>query len=476
MKFVTLILLLNLISSAHALPIDWHGALGFDTNLIGDFRRIDSTTDNSNTNGTSMEVPFATGSNSNANWQSYLFRLEPHIIVNDTATIKAEFTSGYGRGGRVGDSTSPSQNKTLGNALYLNNVDSGGNNSLTFNQLYAEIFADTATYIVGRHSQDFGLGAVVNSGQGMWDRFPYLRDGLTVKIKIGNFQLEPYWTRQGAGSSLTKATRVKDSGISLKYSNTNRDMKFGLLYSKKKSGSDPDVYNSTGTTRLGSTDVKLIDIFFKKSFSDISLGVEVPIISGDIGNAFGQNTNYKTKAVIFQGRYKASDSWTFGVDAGKVDGDDGTQGTYGAMYLNPNFQIANLMFRYNLRAVSNTNNNVYESYINNTLYAKLHAKYSTERWDWTFAGIYATADQVALGSGDVAYNHDTNQRFTSTVAQSDDLGFELDTGFKYRWNSEITVGGTLGWLFTGDYYAYTNGTQNEVKNSYALQLNTMIRF
>lgn len=476
MKSITLFILLTLVTSAHALPIDWHGALGFDTNLISDFRRIDSSTDNSNTTGTSMEVPFATGSNSNANWQSYLFRLEPHIIVNDTATIKAEFTSGYGRGGRVGDTTGPSKNTTLGNALYLNNVDTGNNNSLTFNQLYAEIYADTATYIVGRHSHDFGLGAVVNSGQGMWDRFPYLRDGITVKIKIGNFQLEPFWTRQGAGSSLTKATRVKDSGISLNYSNTNRDMKFGLLYSKKKSGSDPDVYNSTGTTRLGATDVKLIDIFFKKTFSDLSFGVEVPIISGEIGNAFGQNTSYKTKAVIFQGRYKASDSWTFGVDAGQVDGDDGSNGNYGAMYLNPNFQIANLMFRYNLRAVSNTNNNIYESYINNTLYAKLHAKYSTERWDWEFAGIYAKADQVAKGGGTTAYNHDTNQRFTSNAAQSSDLGFELDSNFTYRWNSEVTVGGALGWLFTGDYYGFTNGTPNETKSSYALQLNTMIRF
>lgn len=491
MKIVAFLLISLLTSSTFALPIDWHGALGFDTNLIGDFRRIDSTIDNSGANSGTSEIPLASGKATNANWQSYLFRLEPHIIVNDTATIKAEFTSGYGRGGLVGDSTAPTQQTSLGNALYLGNLNqsdnTNSNSGLTFNQLYAEIYADTATYILGRHTQHFGLGAVVNSGEGMWDRFPYIRDGVTVKIKIGNFQIEPYWTRQGAGDSLTKATRVKDMGVGLSYDNVNRDLGFGLLYSIKSSGSDNDIQNVNGTS-LGPTDVKLIDVFFKKSFSKFDFALEVPIISGELGNVYTTNTKYKTNAIIFESNYKATESWSFGFDAGRVDGDSGDDGTNGtsasfnAMYLNPNYQIANLLFRYNLRAVkdvrSGTNpRNVYESYINNTLYAKVRAQYTTERWKWTFAAIYARADQVALGGNDRAYNHDTNTNFTSTFAQSKDMGVELDSNFVYQWNSEISIGGAFGWLFTGDYFAYNDtAVPSELKNSYVIQLNTMIRF
>jgi hypothetical protein len=372
----------------------------------------------------------------------------------------------------------PTNQSSLGSALYLNNINASGNDSeLTFNKLYAEIYADTATYLVGRHTYHFGMGAVVNSGEGMWDRFPYLRDGVTVKIKIGNFQIEPYWARQGAGSSLTKATRVKDTGVAINYNNVNQDMAFGVLYSKKTSGNNNPVENVSAVS-LGTTDVKLIDLYFKKTFSDFDFGVEVPIISGEIGNVYTANTRYKTKAIVLKSNLKATESWSFGFDAGKVDGDSGEQSSYEAMYLNPNFQVANLLFRYNLRAVKDAGagTNVYESYVNNTLYAKLRAHYQTERWLWSFAAIYARADQVAEGNGDLAYNHDTNQSFTSTVAQSNDMGVELDSSFVYQWNSEVSIGGAVGWLFTGDYFAYTDGTPNELKNSYILQLNTMIRF
>jgi len=458
-----------------ALPIDWHGRAGFSTNLVSDFARRESDVNNPANSG-SMEVPLAAGADKNANWQNYLFRLEPHIIVNDTATIKAELTSGYGRGGNFGDSTAPTKRGSFGNAIYNNNVNTNGNDSIRFNKLYAEIYADTATYLIGRHTYNFGLGAVVNSGDGMWDRFPYLRDGITVKINLGNFLLEPYWSRQGDGNSLTKATRTKDSGISLKYDNTNRDMGFGILYSKKKSGSQADIVNGSNTS-LGSTDVTLIDLYFKKSFEKFSFGLEVPILSGEIGNVFGPNTNYKTKAVIFQSKYKINNSWSFGFDAGQVDGEDGNNSEYGAMYLNPNFQVANLLFRYNTRAVADQSLNIYDSYINNALYAKAFVDYTTERWKWNLAAIHARADQVAKGSG-TAYNHETNETFTSSTVQSDDMGFELDMSFDYNWNAEVSIGGRFGWLFTGDYFSYTNdpSVTNETANSYAVELNTMITF
>ena len=93
------------------MPIDWHGVFGVDTTLIDNYRRIKSSTDQSPAifNG-SQELKLASGAHSDASHQGYIFRLNPHLLVNDSATFKAEFTSGYGRSGRLGDSFAQNKN------------------------------------------------------------------------------------------------------------------------------------------------------------------------------------------------------------------------------------------------------------------------------------------------------------------------------------------------------------------------------
>jgi len=462
-----------------ALPIDWHGVLGFDTNIIDNYRRLEGNTFAGNSDGT-QEIPLPAGNEESANWQSYIFRLQPNIVINDSATIKAELSSGYARGGFAGSNSTQSQQSGLGNQLYPLNFSDGGD-SLIVNQLYTELYSDTATYVIGRQSQHFGLGAVIDSGEDTWDRFFYLRDGLTIKVKLGNFKIEPYWTRVGAGSSLTKGTRIKDYGISLVYDSIERDMAFGILYNKKQTTQDNSFQTNVGsasTQSLGATDVKMTDLYFKKAFGDFDFAVEVPILSGEIGNVYTANTKYKAQAIVLEANLKASNSWSFGLRAGKVNGDDGNSSSFEAMYLNPNYQIANLLFRYNLGAISNSaNGNVYDSYINNATYAKVSAHYQTEKWKWDMAAIWAKADQVAKAGGQPAYNHLRNETYNSNFAQEDDLGLEIDSGFEYRWNSEITIGGSAGYLLTGDYFGYNNtATPNEIGNTYILQLRTAITF
>lgn len=480
LKRSLLISLLTLFSAqSFALPIDWHGVLGFDTTIIDGYRRVDSPVDNSGAAG-SQEVGLPTGGTENANWQNYVFRLMPNIVINDSASIKAEFSNGYGRGGFIGNDSTLSQQSGRANQLYPYNFSSGGD-SLTVNQLYAELYSDTATYVIGRHSQHFGLGAVVNSGDDIWDRFFYLRDGLTIKVKLGNFKIEPYWTRVATGDSLTKGTRIKDYGVSLVYDSIERDLAFGILYNKKQTTSNSSDYTSdvTGTEEtLANGDVKLTDIYVRKSFGNFDIGLEVPIMSGEMGNLFGSGTTkYKAKAYILESHYKTSGSWSFSFLAGMVSGDDGTDNSFDAMYLNPNYQIANLLFRYNLSAVGdNTNASVYDSYINNATYVKFGATYQSEKWKWDIAGIWAQADQTAQ-AGTTSYNHATNKTFNANFDQEDDLGFELDTGFEYKWNSEVTVGANFGYLFTGKYFGYTNtATENEVDDTYVVQLRTSINF
>ena len=80
-------------------------------------------------------------------------------------------------------------------------------------------------------------------------------------------------------------------------------------------------------------------------------------------------------------------------------------------------------------------------------------------------------------AGATAYNHTKNKLFTAATTQSSSLGTEFDFNAKYHWNKEITIGTGLGYLFTGDYFGYTNSTTlNSPKNSMLLQINTSVTF
>lgn len=471
---------------AFALPIDWHGVFGVDTTLIDNYRRIKQTVDNTSTNVGSQEVPLATGGQQNASFQSYIFRLQPTIIVNDSASLKGEISTNYARGGRFGDDSIRSGNReaSFGSALYTHNT-TGGNESIIINQLYAELYSDAATWLIGRHSFSWGLGAVYNSGDKTWDRFASARDGVTAKIKIGNFQFTPYWAKIEQ-SDLTRASRVKEIGASILYDNVERDLAFGILYGKKENSANAnsitgDPNNDSTNTALGSTNVKVTDLYFAKKFGDLALAAEVPILSGEIGNFFenGTTTKYKAKAMILESSYTFSDSWKLSFWGGKISGQGQPTNSFDAMYLHPNYQVANLMFRYDLRGVSSTTSNsqIYESYITNATYLKLGMEYTSGKWTWDAAVIHAKAEETAK-AGETSYNHATGKSFVAQTTQSDDLGTEVDLGFNYKWNNEVNIGGSAGYLLTGDYYAYTNDStkRNDADNTFVLQLKTSLEF
>jgi hypothetical protein len=467
-------------SQAMALPIDWNGTFGVDSTLIDSFRKLDRVNEGTLSTG-SQETPLAAGNHANASWQSYVFRLAPNLIVNDSSTIKGELTSGYGRGGRFGDSSQSSKKSGYGNAIYNQNGTSG--DDLQINKLYVELYSDTATYLVGRHSFNWGLGAVINSGDNAWDRHLYTRDGLTMDIKIGSFQIAPFMSKVSSDNSLTRATNSKEYGFSMLYDNPDKDMAMGLLYSKKKNNKS----NTSSTTEisgssqaLGEAEVKLIDIYFKKSFGDFNFAVEVPVLSGELGNVYSatSKSKYKAKAIILESNYKINDTWSVSLFGGKVNGDSGGQSSFDAMYLNPNYQVAQLLFRYNLRGITDPNTySVYDSYITNTTYLKLNGAYNSDKWTWDTALIWAKADQTAI-AGQKAFNHELNRQFDAVASQSDDLGMEIDTSLDYQWNNEVNIGASFAYLFAGDYWGFTNidGQENAVGNSFLMQVKTSVSF
>ena len=83
-NYVKLIFILCLIqqTTIWALPIDWHGVLGFDSTSIENFRRIEKTSDdsnfgNANSRGT-QELPLGLGENKSANWAKLYLSLNAY--------------------------------------------------------------------------------------------------------------------------------------------------------------------------------------------------------------------------------------------------------------------------------------------------------------------------------------------------------------------------------------------------------------
>lgn len=479
-KFLAIAVTAAVPATSFALPIDWHGSFGVDSTLISSFRRIDGKTERTVGNNGSQEVGLDTGDKSSASWQSYILKLAPTMIINDAATFKAELTTGYANGGFLGDSAQTDKAGANNVPVYYHNEAKGS--SVNIKKAYLELYSDTATYMIGRHTYNWALGAIYNDGAGAWDRHASSRDGITMKLKIGNFYVNPFWSKV-SNTGLTDATNAKELGVGLLYDNPERDIAFGLLYTVKSSSALNPYYTSTIETAsqaVGETDVKITDLYLKKIWGKFDVALEVPLISGDLGKTSAGNTvtSYSTKAILLQTNYRASDAWTFGFDGGRVNGHDGSSRKFGALYLNPNYQIANLLFRYNIGAIDSASGaSVYDSYITNTMYFKLRSSYSTEKWTFDTAVIYAKALETAE-AGKAAYNHSKNKIFTAATTQSDDLGTEIDVNATYKWNNEISIGAGLGYLMTGDYFGYTNdaAVKNETKNSLLLQINTSVTF
>ncbi|MBF0312005.1 MAG: hypothetical protein HQK50_17200 [Oligoflexia bacterium] len=470
----------TLVATAFAAPMDWQGTFGAETALIQHHKR---TSDAYINDDGSEQIQPSPGDRSDASFQNYILKLSPTIVINDGATLYGELSTNYNSSGYLGESSTQKQvgaGASFGDALYLQHTSNGRPN-LVLNQFYLKIFADTATYIIGRQSFDWGAGAIYSGGNKTWDRYKTIQDGLTVKFKVGNFHVTPYWAKISMGNTLSSSDDTKTYGLTVLYDSVERDMAFGLLYGKKTTGAYSTFFTSGQGHNLGRTDVKITDLYMKKGVGDYTLTIEAPLISGDLGNVYSpdQSTKYKAYAVVTESSYKFNDNWSAGALVGIASGEDGLGPQFKAMYLNPNYQIANLLFRYNLAAVADTTQNLYDSYITNARYLKLHGNYQTGPWSLNAAVITAKANEVAKGNGNWAFNHTRNKRFISNSKQNNNLGTELDFNAIYQWNNTVSVHADVGYLFVGDYFNYTNsadGSTVKLRNSYSTVIGVSATF
>jgi hypothetical protein len=474
---IIFVLLITLPQLAFAIPVDWQGVFGADYNALSNYTLL-------------KEEP-ASGSKTDASFPSYLIKLLPVFTINDTASFKSEFSTGYARGGFFGNGqTFNYKNDQFGDVLYYYNTfnalgqNSAGNNTILFNRFWMELYSDTATYGIGRQSFDWGMGAIYSGGNKTWDRFASIRDMAVAKIKLGNFGLEPFFGKIGQGNTLTSETYAIEFGVPITYDIPESDMKMGFLWTKKNIAAQNDVLDtptsSTNTSFLSSSGINVFDLYFKKTFGKLGMELEAPFFSGDLGNFRGNtgNTKYSAVAVLLNLEYKFSYPFKMGFDFGMVPGDNTADDTFKAMYLNPNYHIASILFRYNQQAITNnTDYNVWDIYVVNTNYLKLYFEYTTEKWLLNFATLYAQANQAAKKDGEyIVYEQNTYPE-PAIGDQSKDLGLEFDFTFDYAWNNEVKLGGEVGYLMTGDYFKFNNTTTpNQTANPFLLKLKAAVTF
>ncbi|MCT4642411.1 MAG: hypothetical protein N4A33_08955 [Bacteriovoracaceae bacterium] len=459
-KLITFIAIIS--TSAFSMPIDWTGSVGFDSHIIRDARGLTSSctpNDDSQCVGDDQK---------DVRMQTTLLKLEPSIIVNDSTSIKGELSTGSSRGLFSGEDAGINNSGS-----YISSTQGGS--ELRVNQLYAELYADTAIYRVGKFARHFGLGAILNNGNQAWDRFFTAYNGIEAEFKLGNFSFIPSWSKLSSGAASNTASGkydINDKSFELSYENDIKGMNIGLLYSSRDGNSSETLFNSTS-----GFSTTLIDIYFKKSWDKLDIAFEVPVLSGDVGKTYSTtNQDIDATAYIFESNYKLSEKWSLELNAGMVSGDAKNDDSYEAMYLNPNYQLANIMFRYNLHGFQQPNTNPLESSIRNTTYINLNTHYTTANWNWTIGFTMATAEQTA-NNGEGFYNHETKRYATATADQSDDLGYEVDLGFSYEWNPQIMVTGYIGYYAVGDYYSFTNtATEADTANILASGLGLSVSF
>lgn len=463
------------VNSAQALPIDWSGTFGVDTHHLSNHRMTTDRVDAPPRVAGSQEI---TSADKGVSFQSYIFKLNPTIIINDGVTLKGELSTGNIRGGFAG---ADSQNGDNSSYFF---VSPSQNSNLNLNQLYAELYADTALIKLGRMSKNYGLGLIQDDGSEAWDRFFTMYDGIEAEMKIGNFSVTPYWAKistitdnQGS-SSVSGDMDVRELGAVAKYHNKNRDLVVSVLYAKRSSEPGSAFYNrnnvdangnpttippATATSKRGKTEVTIIDPYISKKWKDLTVSFEAPIMTGDYGNVLGTrgtgNSKISASAYIVDAKYDLNPKWELGLKAGQVSGDKAGSNKFEAAYLHPNYQIAELMLNYNYAAF-NEGGSIFNSPVVNAQFVRLHGNYKTDKWNWKSAFIFANAMETAQ-AGKVSYQHERNYAFDSTRNQDKSLGFELDLGFDYMWNPNVMVSGYYGYWFVGDYYAFTNATKEQ---------------
>src|SRR5690606_10623078 len=132
----------------------------------------------------------------------------------------------------------------------------------------------------------------------------------------------------------------------------------------------------------GKTDVTIIAPYVSKKWNRLTVSAEGSYQTGKFGNIYGdgENTKISATAAVLDVKYELNPKWEVGALLGSASGNDASSSKFGASNLNPNFQIADLMFRYNYAAINEGGRSIFDSSVNNANFFRLWGNYKTDKW------------------------------------------------------------------------------------------------
>ncbi len=505
-KHFILSLALSLFAAkANAMTLDWSGYMRAEHNAVENYQMDGSSPGYSNNTSASGEYIKGQGDKSTT-FTSVFLKLKPKVLVNDNVIIHSEWNVGDPIFGFLGQNvTTYDRNNPTGN--------SRGTMNISASRLWLDTHTDFGTLQVGRAPLHWGLGAIFNSGDGVFDRFQSTVDTIRLVSKFSYITFMPFYAKDSMGRQLSGALAadnstivsgtddVTDYGLALKYENPEEDLEGGVIYYKRQASDQQGTYfypstASSQTAGANGMNLSLIDLYAKKTWSHLELKAEVPIYSGTIGdvNNVGQRNSYSLAALVAEADLNY-DSWKHALKFGTVPGQapvaTGSRGSnFGALYLNRDYKLGMILFNYNLHNFG-TNNpdpvlpstsaatsvSPYDAAITNTKYLAWASEKRWEQWAFNAGLIFAFANNTAVAGQDF-YNHSYHVWDTAKSTQGNRLGWELDLGTHYNWDDNISFGMQAGIFMPGSYYSFINiaGSNQNLSSVKALTLSASTSF
>lgn len=480
---------------ASALDLDWSGNFRADSHWVYNYTLDSTAVTGSNAGG--YDIP--SGGETNAFFQSFILRLRPTVIVNDNIYIKSEVWFGDPVYGLFGSGLPYSADQ-----LHYSSNQSRGS-SVTAQRVWAEILSDIGVVKVGRMPLHWGLGLVWNDGNDVWSRYMTTSDGIRLVSKFGAFSFAPSILKYsqgmnigGGGSDLTPAVgsgAVNEYAIALKYENPDDQAELGVQFLKRIAGAAQDStsgYRGMGTAAGASVGMNynIWDIYAKKTWGTFTVGVGVPVVSGEVGGA-----KYSTYALALETQWKINDSFETGIRAGQAPGNptitEAAPTSLKGFNFHPNYRLGLIMFNYQLRNFSGPNTlndptmspgnlaSPFYNPITNAQYLSWGGSWMpSQKWKFNLGVVLGQAIQIASAGNYFNHWQGIYKANTGGATQKKSLGWEMDWGLDFKWDEAMLFGLDMGLYFPGAFYEFadTTATANPISTMFATQFRVGITF
>lgn len=484
-------LILGTFSKSWAVDLDWSGQFWSQYHLLVDYS-LDSRSGGTGVDPARQSVGgyyIPGGGRRDASFLNAFLRLRPRLIVNDNLYIKSEWWVGHPVFSLFGGKGSDLDAGNRHDAIQPDPI------SLSVNRIWAEFVTDMGTVQVGRVPLHWGLGMVWNAGEGLWSRAFSSADALRWMVQVGSFKIIPSFIWWSAGNSVggsyqdgspgrpvSGSGNVFDYSLSVQYDNFQDEMQGGVHLLKRVAGAEqrsvtiPEGFRGPAANANQndySMNYALYDFFFQKQLArDWRLGFELPVINGHLGG-----NPYHTSGLAAEMDWGAGENWSFCVRTGYARGQKSSAqqlgNTYQAFYFHPNYRLGQLLFQYQLAALSgpNTLNSTgtlqspYDTAVNNAWYLAVSMPWKpSDRWTLQPALIHALALETASDSSGYFFNT-WSRKMTAlgngVRSQGKSYGWEFDLSLVFQWDSALQVGVDQALFFPGRFFAFSNNAAGE---------------